>query len=70
VKRNTFDPETTRIMGEAFDHASRGLSDTGQPGVVQEVIAKRIVTLAESGQRDPAALAKLALQSLGIESER
>ena len=29
-----FDDETTRLMGEAFDAACKGLRDTGQPIVV------------------------------------
>ena len=53
-------------MGDAFDCATNGLQDTGQPGVVQEFIAKRIVDLAASGERDPQKLASMALHSLGI----
>ena len=36
-------------MGEAFDAACKGLRDTGQPIVVQEVIAKRIIKAAMKG---------------------
>ena len=32
----------------------KGLRDTGQPIVVQEVIAKRIIKAAMKGERDPA----------------
>ena len=38
-------------MGEAFDAACKGLRDTGQPIVVQEVIAKRIIKAAMKGER-------------------
>jgi hypothetical protein len=51
-----FDDETTRLMGEAFDAACKGLRDTGQPIVVQEVIAKRIIKATMKGERDPARL--------------
>jgi hypothetical protein len=66
IKEGSFSPDVTQIMGEAYDHATRGLHDTGQPALVQEIIAKRIVDLAGSGERDPQKLANLALQSLGI----
>jgi hypothetical protein len=53
-------------MGDAFDCITKGLHDTGQPDVVQEIIAKRIVELARDGERDPQKLANMALHSLGI----
>jgi hypothetical protein len=66
LQGESFDPETTRIMGEAFDKASRSLHDRGQPYLVQEIIAKRIVAIAATGERDPAKLAQQALAALGI----
>lgn len=53
-------------MGDAFDCVTKGLRDTGQPDVVQEIIAKRIVDLAANGELDPQKLANMALHSLGI----
>ena len=32
--KSDFDDEATRLMGEAFDAACKGLRDTGQPIVV------------------------------------
>ena len=66
LKTTSFSPETTRIMGEAYEHATRDLHDTGQPCIVQEIIAKRIIHLAALGERDPQRLAMTALESLGI----
>jgi hypothetical protein len=51
-----FDDEATRIMSEAFDAACVGLQDTGQPALVREIIAKRIIEAAKKGERDPARL--------------
>ena len=65
----SFDPETTRIMGEAFDTARHGLHDRGQPAVVQEIIAKRIIDIAATGERDPRQLAQQALKALGIDAD-
>jgi hypothetical protein len=49
-----FDDRATKVMGEAFDGASRDLHDKGHP-LVYEVIASRIIDAARSGQRDAAA---------------
>jgi hypothetical protein len=67
LQGRAYDPELTRIMGLAFDNALNGLHDSGQPAVVQEIIAKRIVDLAATGERDPVRLAAKALEALGIQ---
>ena len=41
-----FDNYATEAMGEAFDAACKELHDTGQPQIVYEVIAKRIIDKA------------------------
>jgi hypothetical protein len=47
-----FDDRVTQLMGEAFDSACQELHDTGQPPIVYEVIAKRIIDAAKAGERD------------------
>ena len=64
--KSDFDDEATRVMGEAFDAACKGLRDTGQPIVVQEVIAKRIIKAAMKGERDPARLRGCWTSRFGI----
>jgi hypothetical protein len=62
-----FDPEHVEAMGRAFDKASRSLHDKGQPAIVQEIIARRIVEVAQTGERDPDKLSLLALKKLGMD---
>ena len=64
-----FDDEATRIMGEAFDAACLGLQDTGQPALVREIIAQRIIEAAKKGERDPARLRAAGLAALGYDRE-
>jgi hypothetical protein len=67
--KSDFDDEATRLMGEAFDAACKGLRDTGQPSVVQEVIAKRIIKAAMKGERDPVRLCAAGLAALEYDRE-
>jgi hypothetical protein len=53
-----FDAETTRLLGQAYDLACRGLHDKGQPDIIREMIAERIISLAAKGQRDPQSSAR------------
>ena len=64
-----FDENATKIMGEAFDSACKELHDKGQPQIVYEVIAKRIIDAAKKGERDPIQLRKAGLTALGLDDE-
>ena len=59
-----FDEGATHVMGEAFDAACGRLNGAGLPGVVREIIAKRIIDAAKKGERDPIRLRDLALAAL------
>ena len=61
-----FDPQETHAMGEAFDLACQKLRIGGQPEVVKEIIAKRIIQAAKNGERDPYRLAAKAMDAVGI----
>jgi hypothetical protein len=61
VKPGAFEPETIALMSKAFDGACQELHDTGQPQIVLEVIAERIIAAARLDERDPARLREAAL---------
>ena len=61
--------EPITIMGEAFDAVCKDLRDTGQPALVQEIIARRIIKAATKGERDPVRLRKAGLAALGYDRE-
>ena len=60
-----FDDHVTLLIGEAFDLACKELHDTGQPSIVYEVIAKRIIDAANNGERDLIRLRNAGLVALG-----
>ena len=60
------DPEAVRILGQAFDKARKLLHDKGQPHIVLEIMAKQLIDIASTGERDPDELARQALRSLGL----
>jgi hypothetical protein len=61
VTPGEFDPAALAVMVEAFDAALIALDDGGQPKIVLEVIAQRIIEAARGGERDPVRLVKAAL---------
>jgi hypothetical protein len=64
-ERADFDPETIEILATAYEKARKSLHDKGQPLLVQEVIAGRIISAARTGLRDPDKLCEMALTALG-----
>jgi hypothetical protein len=49
----TFDPETTRLMGVAFEMVRAALRLVDRDDLANEMIAKRIIELANAGERNP-----------------
>ena len=47
------DPEAKRVIGVAFEMARVALSLAGGRGPPDEIIAKRIIELAKTGERNP-----------------
>jgi hypothetical protein len=63
------DPAVTSLMALAFERACRSLHDTGQPEIVRELLAERIVQLVHEGEREPKQLCEKVLKTFGIEGE-
>jgi hypothetical protein len=61
VTLGVFAPEVIAVMSAAFEAACKALDDTGQPQIVREIIAQRIVEAASRGERDPVRLRQAAL---------
>src|SRR5690242_9461395 len=51
-KGHTCSPEAMSTMGDAFDRACTATRQHGNPGIVREIIATRIIELAKTGERD------------------
>ena len=62
-----FEPEVVKAMGDAYERALTSF-DTAPVKTVREVIAGRIIALAQKGEHDPAVLCEKALSALGVHS--
>jgi hypothetical protein len=64
-----FDDEVAALLAQAFDLARRGLHDKGQPEMVYEILALRIIEAAKKGERGVATLAAIGLSALGLQNK-
>jgi hypothetical protein len=62
IHEAAFDPETTRVMGLAYEQACVGVDSANV--AARELIAKRIVEAARRGERDPSKLAAYGIEAL------
>ena len=67
-EKTDFDPETVNVLALAYEKARKSLHDKGQPALVQEIIAARIIAAAKTGERDPDRLCETALLALGTKA--
>ncbi len=56
-----FGPEALAAMNEAFEAACKVVRGAGQPEVVHEIVARRIIAAARFGDRDPVRLREAGL---------
>jgi hypothetical protein len=63
------DAHIVAIMGTAYTKTCKMLHDKGQPSLVQEVIAGRIIEIVRSGERDPDRICLRVITDLGLQRE-
>lgn len=69
LREASFDAETTRILGLAYDKACLTLNGSGNDAV-REQLARQILSLAQAGERDVGRLCSGALAAIGMGQER
>jgi hypothetical protein len=66
LETGIFSPDEVKAMAEAYETVRRKLHDRGQPALVNEIIAKRIIDLAKLKALDAHELADRVLASFGL----
>jgi hypothetical protein len=62
-----FEPADIKLMSDAYNKALEAVYGFGRPNkIVEEIIASRIITLTNGGERDPNRLRERALAECGF----
>jgi hypothetical protein len=56
LRDHAFGPEEIKILGDAFEDALRTLRLVNRDDPATEIVAKKIIELAQRGERDPVRL--------------
>jgi hypothetical protein len=68
LEKQAYGPEEISILSAAFEETLRSLGLTDRTDPVTELVAKKIIELANRGERDPLRLRDQVLQSLHTQS--
>jgi hypothetical protein len=68
LQGQAFEPELIDAMARAFEDALRVLQLTNRDDPLNTIVAKRIIAVAQTGERDPQRIRERALQSLRDDS--
>jgi hypothetical protein len=60
-----FDPEAVDVMVGVYEKACTALGLTGRSDPITELLAKKIIEAAQTGERDPLRILQIALDALG-----
>ena len=70
LKFSAFDPEEITCMTAAYEDALRVLQLANRQDPITELVAKKIIEVAQAGERNPDSLREKALTELGINPEK
>lgn len=63
LKRGVFEPELIAIMGGVFEDVLQALGLVDRQDPLTEMVAKKVIELAQTGEHDPDRLKQLTLQA-------
>jgi hypothetical protein len=64
LQNHSFEPETIMVLAVAYEDTLRSLGLVERTDPLTEIVAQRIIQLAQQGERDPVQLRDCALKSL------
>ena len=68
LQRMPMEPEEISRLVTAYEQALRGIGLVDRNDPLSEMVAKRVIKIAQSGVRDPTDIAALAIVELGVKT--
>jgi hypothetical protein len=70
IRESVFEPEAIALLSAAYEHALKVLQLTDREDPITELVARKIIQLAEASETDPDRLCQRALEALGKEPKQ
>jgi len=66
LQDRAFDPEAIKVITQAYERACNELRLVDRTDPLTELVAKAIISVAETGESNPDRILQAALQKLGV----
>jgi len=66
LQQSAFTPEQISPMVAAYEDCLRELKLADRSDPITEIVAKAIIEIAQTGERDPLRMGQLALKTIGV----
>ena len=63
IERGAFEPELIAIVSDVFEDVLQALGLVDRQDPLTEMVAKKVIELAQTGERDPVRLRQLTLEA-------
>jgi hypothetical protein len=70
LERHVFPPELVVTLGEVFEDVLKALSLSNRADPVTELVAKKLIELAQSGEHNPVRLKALTVQAFTLQQQQ
>ena len=65
LEGSSFDPESLQVIVTAYEEARQALGLVDRSDPFTETVARKIIEVAETGERDPTVIRQRAIDNLG-----
>ena len=65
LEGSSFDPESLRVIVTAYEEARQALGLVDRSDPLTETVARKIIEVAKTGERDPKVIRQRAIDDLG-----
>ena len=69
LQSSVYGPEEIARLASAYEQALKALRLTDRGDPVTEIVAKKVIDVARTGETDPARISALAIKALGTREE-
>ena len=64
LRREVFEPEDVELLAVVYEDVAKMLGVTDQNAPIRELIARKLIELAQAGERDAESLKELTLEAV------
>jgi hypothetical protein len=70
LEGSAFEPEQIAVLTESYERTLKALALADRADPITELVAKKVIEIAQTGHRDAARISALVVEALGIAADK